>query len=117
MLGHMRARKAGRDELNISQPNPGPRPADAESPCSPILDLHGEDGFLRDSEERGGAGKDEDEESEEDVHGHVGGAQVRGQPREEERDEATDPLHEEHDDGGDAHPRVQAVETRGVQFQ
>ena len=43
------------------------------------------------------------------MHGHVGGAQVRGEPRKEERDEAADPLHDEHDDGGDAHPRVQAV--------
>ena len=71
--------------------------------------LHGEDGFLRDSEERRGASEDKDEEPEEDVHGHVGGAQVRGEPRKEERDEAADPLHDEHDDGGDAHPRVQAV--------
>ena len=71
--------------------------------------LHGEDGFLRDSEERRGASENKDEEPEEDVHGHVGGAQVRGEPRKEERDEAADPLHDEHYDGGDAHPRVQAV--------
>ena len=70
---------------------------------------HGEDGLLGDSEERGGAGEDEDEEAEEDVRGHVGGAQVRGQPGKEEGDEAADPLHQEQDDGGDPHPRVQAV--------
>ena len=34
---------------------------------------------------------------------------MRGEPRKEERDEAADPLHDEHYDGGDAHPRVQAV--------
>ena len=47
------------------------------------------------------------------MHGHVGGAQVRGQPRKEEGDEAADPLHDEHDDGGDAEPRVQTVHNVG----
>ncbi len=53
---------------------------------------HCEERLLRDAHERGGAREDEDEDSEEDVHGQVGLAEVRRQPREQKRDQAADPL-------------------------
>jgi len=50
------------------------------------------DGLLRNAEQGGGAGEDKDEDSEEDVNGQVGGAKVGRQTREQEGDEARQPL-------------------------
>ncbi len=50
------------------------------------------DGLFGDAKQGGGAGEDKDEDSEEDVNGQVGGAKVGRQTREQEGDEARQPL-------------------------